>query len=212
MLFRLLSLVIGYFFGLFQTSYIFGKRHGLDIRTKGSGNAGMTNTMRVFGKKAGALVLICDALKCFLAFYAAYYLLGRGQSDPGILYGVYAGAGAMMGHDFPFYMGFKGGKGVACCAGFAIAIYLPAFVFGISVFLVVVFLSKYVSLGSLTAVLSFIVFVIIMGQTGHLAIAGAHRIECYIVMLLMAALVYWQHRANIGRLLSGTERRIGSKA
>ena len=84
MLFRLLSLVIGYFFGLFQTSYIFGKRHGLDIRTKGSGNAGMTNTMRVFGKKAGALVLICDALKCFLAFYAAYYLLGRGQSDPGV--------------------------------------------------------------------------------------------------------------------------------
>ena len=118
----------------------------------------------------------------------------------------------MMGLGFPLCMAFEGGKGVAWCAGCAVAIYLRGFVFGISVFLLVVFLSKYVSLGSLTAVLSFIVFVIIMGQTGHLAIAGAHRIECYIVMLLMAALVYWQRRANIGRLLSGTERRIGSKA
>ena len=198
MLFRLLSLVIGYIFGLFQTSYIFGKRHGLDIRTKGSGNAGMTNTMRVFGKKAGALVLICDALKCFLAFYAAYYLLGRGQSDPGILYGVYAGAGAMLGHDFPFYMGFKGGKGLACFGGTVLAINYVMFIILFIPGLFIAIITDYICFAPIT--MAFIVPITI-------GIVYKTWVPSAIMAVASVAMLY-KHRQNIERIRSGEELRF----
>ena len=114
---RLVCILIGYVFGLFQSSYIYGKLHGIDIKKHGSGNAGTTNTLRVLGKKAGAIVLICDMVKCGLAMMLVRFLFKESYSDILPLLALYAAAGTILGHDFPFYLGFKGGKGIACTAG-----------------------------------------------------------------------------------------------
>ena len=114
---RLICLVIGYVCGLFQTAYIYGKSKGIDIREKGSGNAGTTNTLRVFGAKAGLIVLLGDVLKCAVACLIARYFIVPMFPDEKYLLILYAAAGAILGHDFPFYMNFKGGKGIAATAG-----------------------------------------------------------------------------------------------
>lgn len=117
---RLVCLLIGYIFGCFQTSYIYGKLHGIDIRQYGSGNAGTTNSLRVLGKKAGAIVLFCDILKTGLAMTVVRLLFKEQYGDILYLLAIYAAAGAILGHNFPFYLGFKGGKGIACTAGLVI--------------------------------------------------------------------------------------------
>ena len=117
---RLVCLLIGYIFGCFQTSYIYGKLHGIDIRQYGSGNAGTTNSLRVLGKKAGAIVLVCDILKTGLAMTMVRLLFREHYGDILYLLAIYAAAGAILGHNFPFYLGFKGGKGIACTAGLVI--------------------------------------------------------------------------------------------
>ena len=117
---RILCLAIGYLFGLFQTSYIYGRMHGIDIRKHGSGNAGTTNTLRVLGKKAGAIVLFCDIMKTGLAMVLVRILFKNSYGDILPLLSLYAGAGAILGHNFPFYLRFKGGKGIACTAGLII--------------------------------------------------------------------------------------------
>ena len=117
MMIRLICVAIGYVFGLFQTSYIYGKMHGIDIRTQGSGNAGTTNALRVLGKKAGAITFLGDALKCVAAVLLVQALFGASHGDIRPLLALYAGAGVILGHNFPFYLGFKGGKGIAASAG-----------------------------------------------------------------------------------------------
>lgn len=112
---RLVCVAIGYLFGLFQTAYIYGKLHGIDIRNYGSGNAGTTNTLRVLGTKAGLIVLAGDILKCILAIAAVRLLFAGGvHEDMYYLLAMYAALGAILGHDYPFYLGFKGGKGHCC--------------------------------------------------------------------------------------------------
>lgn len=108
---RIVCLLIGYVCGLFQTSFIYGKMHGIDIRNYGSGNAGTTNALRVLGTKAGLIVFAGDVLKCILAVLLARLLFAAGHPDMKYLYMLYAGAGAILGHNFPFYLHFKGGKG-----------------------------------------------------------------------------------------------------
>lgn len=203
---RLASLVIGYCFGLFQTAYIYGKTKGIDIRTKGSGNAGTTNALRVLGKKAGAIVLIGDVLKCVLAFLVASLLLS-GSGIPGKLLGLYAGVGAVLGHCFPCYMQFRGGKGIACLAGLLAVFDIRVFLICMAVFFLVLATTHYVSLSSLLGVLSFLIVTVIMGQTGKLGVAPEYLREIYIVIAFVVALAWYQHRSNIGRLLSGTERK-----
>ena len=118
---RILCLAIGYVFGLFQTAYIYGKMHGIDIRQHGSGNAGTTNTLRVLGTKAGLIVFAGDVLKCVCAIVACSLLFGKNHPDMIYLLKLYAAAGAILGHNFPFYLGFKGGKGIAATAGLILA-------------------------------------------------------------------------------------------
>ena len=121
---RLVCVAIGYLFGLFQTAYIYGKLHGIDIRNYGSGNAGTTNTLRVLGTKAGLIVLAGDILKCILAIAAVRLLFAGGvHEDMYYLLAMYAALGAILGHDYPFYLGFKGGKGIAATAGLILAIH-----------------------------------------------------------------------------------------
>ncbi len=109
MLPRIICLAVGYVCGLFQTSYIYGKKSGIDIREHGSGNAGTTNALRTLGKKAGALTLLGDCLKCVLAVLIARLLFGDHQGADLLALELYAGAGCILGHNFPFYLKFKGG-------------------------------------------------------------------------------------------------------
>lgn len=102
---RLVCVLIGYIFGCFQTSYIYGRLHGIDIRKHGSGNAGTTNSLRVLGKKAGAIVLFCDILKTGIAIMFVRFLFRERYGDILYLLAIYAAAGTILGHNFPFYLG-----------------------------------------------------------------------------------------------------------
>jgi len=208
MLQRAISLVIGYVFGLFQTSYFYGKANGIDIRNYGSGNAGTTNALRVLGKKAGAIVLIGDLLKSILAVVIVKLLFGENYPEMKYLLCLYAGAGAILGHNFPFYMGFKGGKGIAATGGMILAFH-PYFIpMGLLLFFGTFFITHYVSLGSLLVYVGFIIEMIICGQLGVFPDATqAILIEMYVIAFALAAMAFWRHRENIKRLLHGEERK-----
>ncbi|MDO4293496.1 MAG: glycerol-3-phosphate 1-O-acyltransferase PlsY [Eubacteriales bacterium] len=204
---RLAALAIGYVFGLFQTAYIYGRLHGIDIRKFGSGNAGTTNTLRVLGTKAGLIVLAGDILKCILAIVVVRLLFADSHTDTYYLLAMYAALGAILGHDYPFYLGFKGGKGIAATAGLILAIH-PAFIpVGVALFFGAFLITHYVSLGSLLVYAGFLIQTVVMGQLGVFGMPPGHRIETYAIAAFLTAMAYWKHRENIGRLLSGTERR-----
>lgn len=107
---RIIAVAIGYACGLFETGYFYGKKKGVDIRTKGSGNSGATNTLRTFGWKAGLVTCLGDILKTVAAVLAVKLIFGRTYTENIILLELYAGFGAVLGHNFPFYLKFKGGK------------------------------------------------------------------------------------------------------
>ena len=213
---RLICLAIGYVCGLFQTGYLVGKMNHMDIRKKGSGNAGTTNALRVLGWKAGAMTFFGDVLKCVAAFLISYFMY-RG-SDMMPLLAMYAGAGVTLGHNFPFYMNFKGGKGIAVMAGLVVVNsfwHLPSSLLMIPVtlacFLVPVLITKYISVGSLAAYTVFLIEMIIIGQLGWLDMEAGFRYELYVILFLLTALAWYRHRANLGRLLKGTENKFGAK-
>ncbi|MDE7249983.1 MAG: glycerol-3-phosphate acyltransferase, partial [Lachnospiraceae bacterium] len=131
---RIICIVIGYVFGLFQTAFIYGKLHGIDIREHGSGNAGTTNTLRVLGTKAGLIVLAGDIIKCILAIVLCSVLFDKTHPNEIYLLKLYAAAGAILGHNFPFYLHFKGGKGIAATAGLILAFHPYFIVMGVIVF------------------------------------------------------------------------------
>ena len=114
---RLVCLLIGYVFGLFQTAYIIGKAHGIDIRNYGSGNSGTTNMMRTMGTKAGLLTFAGDCLKCMFAVALVRALFSAKYPDIMPLLVFYTAAGVILGHNYPFYLNFRGGKGIAATAG-----------------------------------------------------------------------------------------------
>lgn len=199
--------MIGYVCGLFQTAYIYGKLHGIDIRDYGSHNAGTTNTLRVLGFKAGILVLFGDIAKCILAIVAADLLFGGTHPDMIYLLKIYAAAGAILGHNFPFYLHFKGGKGIAATAGMILAFH-PYFIpVAVVLFFGIFFATHYVSLGSLVLYAGFFAEMIVLGQLGVFGMSGPHLIELYVVTGLLTVMAYWKHRENIKRLLGGTERK-----
>ena len=207
---RLLCLALGYLFGAFQTAYFYGKMHGIDIRTKGSGNAGTTNTLRVLGTKAGLIVLAGDVLKTILAIAVARFFIipNFASADTEYLYVLYTAAGAILGHNFPFYMNFKGGKGIASTFGLILSFH-PWFIpVGLVMFLGAFLTTHYVSLGSLLIYAGFVIQMVIMGQGGYLGDMSQVTLnEMYIIAFLLAAMAYWKHRENIKRLLTGTERK-----
>ncbi len=212
---RGICFLLGYGLGLFQTAYIYGRMHGIDIREHGSGNAGTTNALRVLGKKAGLLVFAGDFLKCVLAVAAARLLYG-GAYDGAMEYllCLYGAAGAIIGHNFPFYMGFKGGKGIAATAGL-IAAFHPYFIpVGLILFVSAFGISHYVSLGSLLVYVGFVAQMVIMGQAGLFAPSTPSQLlELYALALALALMAFWRHRENIRRLLAGTENKtyLGKK-
>ena len=204
---RLVCILIGYIFGCFQTSYIYGRLHGIDIRKYGSGNAGTTNSLRVLWKKAGAIVLFCDIMKTGLAITLVRFLFREQYADMIYLLALYTGAGCILGHNFPFYLKFKGGKGIACTAGLIIFFHPYMILPQVITFFGTFFVTHYVSLGSLLVELVLIAEMVIFGQLGLFGMAQPVLNEMYIVTVLLAALAFWGHKANIGRLVHGQERK-----
>jgi glycerol-3-phosphate acyltransferase PlsY len=208
---RIICLMIGYVFGIFQTAYIYGKMKGIDIREHGSGNAGTTNALRVLGKKAGVIVLLGDVAKTVLAVIVVRLLFCSSHPDMLPLLGIYAAAGAILGHNFPVQLGFKGGKGIACTAGLVLTLGPVMTLMESCTFLLTVFLTRYVSLGSILVVIELVIALVVMGQMGYYGMSQAHLNEFYIVAALLAAMAIYRHRANIVRLLHGTENKIFQK-
>ncbi len=204
---RVICLIIGYVFGLFQTAFIYGKLHGIDIREHGSGNAGTTNTLRVLGTKAGLIVLAGDIIKCILAIVISGLIFGDSHPDEIYLLKLYAAAGAILGHNFPFYLHFRGGKGIAATAGLILSFHIAFLPMGVIIFFGTFFLTHYVSLGSLLVYAGLMIEMVVAGQMGLFGAPQAVLNEMYIVTAFLTVLAYYKHRENIGRLLKGVERK-----
>lgn len=208
---RFVCLLLGYAFGLFQTGYIYGKLHHMDIRKYGSGNSGTTNALRVMGKKAGAIVFAGDFLKTVLAF-VLIRLIFKGQTDSIDLLALYGGVGVVLGHNFPFYLKFKGGKGIASMAGIMFSLDIRITIACMIVFVAAVGITRYVSLGSILVSVTFLAGILFFGSRGSYLVAQADRVEFYCLAGLLTGMAVWRHRANIKRLMSGTENKLwGSK-
>lgn len=211
---KILILLVGYLFGLIQTGYFYAKIMHVDLRSKGSGNTGTTNTLRVMGKKAGAIVFLGDFLKAFIPCMVMKFLIAKhlpdGDTDA-MIYTFYIGLGVILGHNFPFFLKFKGGKGIACTGAVAIALDGWVALFGFSAFALLVFLTGYVSLSSLYSVTQTFVWIIIKQILGTYGLTKHGGIELIVLSVITAVLAYYQHRKNIVRLLNGTENKFNTR-
>ena len=157
---RIICLIIGYAFGLFQTGYFVGKLNHVDIRKTGSGNSGSTNALRVLGVKAGLMTFAGDVLKCVLPILLVRQIFSGSDCLP--LLAMYTGAGATLGHNYPFYLGFRGGKGIAATAGLVLSVNWIMAICGIITFFTTFFVTHYVSLGSLLVYVGIVIEVIFL--------------------------------------------------
>lgn len=200
--------IIAYLLGSISFSVIISKKMaGFDVREKGSGNAGTTNVLRTVGKKASIITLVCDILKGVVAILVAYVagLIMKDSVDKALLIQL-AGIAVILGHTFPIFFGFKGGKGIATALGVLMMtnwnIGLICLVFA----LVLMILTRMVSLGSIAAAVLFPVLIIFMPHIAYLVDGN------YIIYsILLAVLVVFNHRSNVKRLLTGTENKIDFK-
>ncbi|MBP1988906.1 glycerol-3-phosphate 1-O-acyltransferase PlsY [Paenibacillus eucommiae] len=193
----IVAIAVGYLLGSISFSYLFGKWFkGIDIRKHGSGNAGATNTLRVLGKGPAITVLLLDGLKGIIAV-----LLGQWAGGDNLWIPVLCGLAAIIGHNWPVYFGFRGGKGIATTIGvMATLAFLPTLFAGLLA-IAIIALTRYVSLGSLllTAILPF--FLWGMGRP----------VEILWFSVIVAIFAFARHRANIAKLLQGKENKIGTK-
>ena len=212
-LIAVLTFVLAYLLGSINFAVIFSKAFTKkDIRESGSGNAGATNVMRVNGFLPGMLTFIFDALKGFLACFIGkiVFEIYIATEIASIWSAPYSAAYicavlCMLGHIFPIFFGFKGGKGVATSVGIFAVCCPIAIIIGLAVFAVIAFISRYVSLASLTATVVVITLATVFRNADTPALFQI--ISC----LIMAGLIYYKHISNIKRLLSGTENKVGSK-
>jgi len=194
--------LIAYLAGAIPFGLLVARAHGIDIRSVGSGNIGATNVFRCVGKPWGTLTFVCDVLKGFLP---AFFLPGLAARWAGIECGgqglvVVCGCLAVVGHNWPVYAGFKGGKGVATSAGALLGIAPAAMGIGIATWIVVFLIGRYVSLASMSAaaVLAAVAW-FIYGSRGPLIPAA---------LTTLAVMIIWRHKGNVHRLREGTENRF----
>lgn len=202
-----LTALAAYFMGAVPTGFLVGKARGIDIRAVGSGNIGATNVFRILGKRAGVMVLLVDALKGFLAVrLVAPWVIGgllpadswESSMDVGALL---AAGCAILGHNYTCWLRFKGGKGIATSAGVLVALVPGPLLVILAVWVVVFALSRYVSLASICASFTLPFATAILG----------YSLTRILVTAAMAVLAIYKHKANIRRLLEGTENRFGGK-
>lgn len=217
-LFRIICIIVGYAFGLIETGVIYGKIKGVDIRKYGSKNLGMTNALRVLGPKAGLVVFVGDFCKSFIPCIIARLIFKDAFPDTYLIYVLYIGFGAVLGHVFPFYLGFKGGKGVATIGGMIVGL-LSGWMILILLILFVstVAISKYLSLGSICLMVEFAIVYVIFALKGMLCFVRSDTvsfrtmIESFIIVFLFAGLSVYRHKENIGRLLRREENKFSFK-
>lgn len=198
----LAALAAGYLLGSINTSVIVGKIYGKDIRSHGSKSAGLTNTLRVLGRSAAAFVLAGDVLKgivaCLIGLRLGVYVQpGEARDCVSLLA---AGGGAVLGHNWPVYFGFKGGKGMLTAAAVMFMIDWPMALISLGVFVIVIALSRFVSLGTISAAVVFVAlsFVPAFGTTLYFSLFA----------FAIALIIILKHRQNIERLLAGTENKL----
>ncbi|WP_420854612.1 glycerol-3-phosphate 1-O-acyltransferase PlsY [Sneathiella marina] len=198
----LVALASGYLIGSLNTGVIVGKLYGKDIRDHGSKSAGLTNTLRVLGKTAAVFVLAGDILKgilaCYIGLYMGVYAHSAGATDSLSL--LAAGVGAVMGHNWPLYFGFKGGKGALTAVAVLFMFDWRMALVCLGLFAVIVAVTRYVSLGTLCAALLFVIL--------SFAPFFDHSFYFTLFAVLMAGMIIFKHRENIKRLLSGTENKL----
>ncbi len=197
----ILSALIGYLLGSINTSIIVGKIfYRTDVREHGSGNAGATNALRTLGKGAAICVVVGDLLKGVIACLIGRYLAG--ELIPGVYAGEYlAGMFAVLGHNWPIYFGFKGGKGVMTSFAVVLMFSPLAALLCLVGFIVIVALTRYVSLGSIVCAILFPIMAFSFGEPLLLVLVG----------VFLALLIVFRHGANIQRLLAGNEKKLSFK-
>ena len=200
-----LAIVVAYLLGSIPTAVWVGKFfYGIDVRDHGSGNAGATNTFRVLGKKAGIPVLLFDVFKGWAAVMLVHVFVEPGQSSDEFFHlQLRLGAAALAGHVFPVWAGFRGGKGVASLLGIVIALNLQAALLSMAVFLLVLILTRYVSLSSILASLAF--------PVGVMLIIKSSTPSMVVFSLLISLVVVITHQKNIERLVNKRESRVKFK-
>ncbi len=199
-----ITLVAAYLLGSIPTGFLVAKARGVDITKVGSGNIGATNAFRVLGKGPGAFVLIVDALKGYLAVFLAEKFgprLFNSAADTAVLFAIAGGVGAILGHNYTCWLRFKGGKGIATTAGVLLGLMPKTLAVAFGSWVVFFALTRYVSVASLVAAVA------VMTATWFFYQSTALRV----VAFFMGALAIYKHKANIQRLLNGTENRIGAK-
>jgi len=204
--FQLALLIIGsYLLGSIPSSVWLGKiLFGLDVREHGSGNAGATNTVRILGYKAGLPVLFFDIAKGWFPVFVVASILKWNLPVENIIYlQIIAGLSAVIGHVFPLYIGFKGGKGVGTLAGMALGLFPLAFISSLGIFILTIILTKYVSLGSIFAAISFPIFLIFVFKSESLPLIA--------LGILASVFIIFTHRSNIKKLIQGTENKFSVK-
>ena len=208
---RILCLVMGYVFGLFQTGYFYGKLHSIDLHQHGSGNVGTTNALRVLGWKAGLIVFVGDFLKSVIPCMLVRFALFQDHPEMSYVLMLYTALGVILGHNYPFYMGFRGGKGIAATAGLIFSLDWRVTLICLVVFVGSVAITRFVSLGSILVVTVLAACCVYFGSHGYFGLGEAYRTEFYAQAAVIALLAIWRHRANIGRLIHGTESKLGEK-
>ena len=208
MVYNIIVAIIAYLIGSINFSVILSKKMaGFDVREKGSGNAGTTNMLRAVGKKGAALTLLCDILKGVVSILIAMFIGWAFKVENQSLLVQIAGIAVVIGHTFPIFFGFKGGKGVATSLGILIMtnwqIGLICLVFGI----VLIILTTMVSLGSCTAAVLFPVLTLFISENYIVSQGSGY----FVFSIILAIIVLFNHRSNIKRILSGTENKISFK-
>jgi glycerol-3-phosphate acyltransferase PlsY len=200
--------LLGYLFGSLPAGYLAGRLAGIDIRTVGSGNIGATNVLRVLGKRWGYAVFFVDALKGFAAVRLAFFLLNYWPSAKPftVQLTILTGVMCILGHNFPVWLGFKGGKGVATSAGVLFGLLPSAVPFVVLIWVIVFETTRYVSVASIVAAIS---LPIVVGLFLRWKFVEGPALLYF--SILIALLVLWRHRSNFSRLLNGTEQRFSRK-
>lgn len=194
---QILFSVAAYLLGAIPFGLLVAKSRGVDIRSQGSGNIGATNVLRVLGKGWGIFTFVLDALKGFIPAFVFPRLAGL-ETDWGVLFGIVA----ILGHSFPVYLKFKGGKGVATSAGMLLGVAPIAILIGLVCWILCMVFSRIVSFSSIVATIAVAVTVWVLDPKA---------LVVNMALTILAMLVIWLHRANIRRLLNGTENRFGKK-
>lgn len=198
---------VSYLVGSFPSGYVAGWLRGVDLRKEGSGNIGATNALRVLGKKIGYAVFAADTFKGWLAVIVGYLFAHFFAPDHSIKFGVLGAVAGVLGHLFPVWLKFRGGKGIATSGGVMLGLFpWPVFAFGLIIWLALFFTTRYVSIASLGAALALPTGSTIMTLLGRcdwlrVGIAG-----------ILCVLAIWRHKSNIQRLLTGTEKKFEKKS